>query len=88
MKQVSIHHAKTHLSRLIEEAAAGDPFVIAKAGQPMVEVRAVPDRPQSRSRIGFLKEWAPPTAPIKEVGRAEIETMFGLDDSSGTAAES
>lgn len=36
MRQVNMHEAKTHLSRLVEEAAAGAPFVICKAGRPMV----------------------------------------------------
>ena len=38
MKQVNMHEAKTHLSRLVEEAAAGQAFVICKAGKPMVRV--------------------------------------------------
>lgn len=36
MRQVNMHEAKTHLSRLVEEAAAGEPFVICKAGRPLV----------------------------------------------------
>ena len=46
MKTVNIHEAKTHLSRLVEEAAAGEEVVIAKAGKPMV--RLVP--------VGYLEE--------------------------------
>ncbi len=38
MRRVNIHQAKTHLSRLVEEAARGEPFVIAKAGKPIVKV--------------------------------------------------
>ncbi|PLU63445.1 prevent-host-death protein, partial [Sinorhizobium medicae] len=38
METVNIHQAKTHLSRLIEKAAKGEPFIIAKAGKPMVKV--------------------------------------------------
>ena len=38
MKTVNIHEAKTHLSRLVEEAAAGEVVVIAKAGKPMVKL--------------------------------------------------
>jgi prevent-host-death family protein len=38
MKAVNIHEAKTHLSRLVEEAANGEPFIIAKAGRAMVKV--------------------------------------------------
>ena len=37
-RQVNMHEAKTHLSRLVDEAAAGEPFVIWKAGRPMVRV--------------------------------------------------
>jgi prevent-host-death family protein len=41
MKQVNIHEAKTHLSRLLEAAAAGEEIVIAKAGKPMAKLVAV-----------------------------------------------
>ena len=56
MKIVNIHEAKTHLSRLAEEAARGEPFIIAKAGKPLVKVVPLdtpPARPQRR--FGFLK---------------------------------
>ena len=36
MRTVNIHEAKTHLSRLIEQAVRGEPFIIAKAGTPLV----------------------------------------------------
>ena len=36
MQTFNIHEAKTHLSRLIDKAANGEPFIIAKAGKPMV----------------------------------------------------
>jgi prevent-host-death family protein len=38
MKLVNIQAAKTHLSRLVEEAAAGEEIVIAKAGRPYVKL--------------------------------------------------
>ena len=38
MHTVNIHEAKTHLSRLIKEALEGKPFIIAKAGKPLVKV--------------------------------------------------
>jgi prevent-host-death family protein len=53
MKIVNIHEAKTHLSRLVEAAAAGEPFVIARAGKPLVRVEAIAP-PQIR-RLGFLE---------------------------------
>lgn len=55
MKQVNIHEAKTHLSRLVEAAARGESFVIAKAGKPLVKVEAVAPEPKL-PRIGFLKD--------------------------------
>lgn len=56
MRRVNIHEAKTHLSRLVEEAAKGEPFIIAKAGKPMVKVvpiEPVGEKP-SLQRIGFM----------------------------------
>ncbi len=38
MKCTNIHEAKTHLSRLVERAAAGEEIVIAKAGKPMAKL--------------------------------------------------
>lgn len=52
MKQVNIHQAKTHLSRLIQEVLAGEEIVIAKGNQPMVRLviheAAVPARQPGR----------------------------------------
>ena len=55
MKIVNMHEAKTHLSRLVMRAAAGESFIIAKAGQPLVRVVAI-DEPEGTQagRIGFL----------------------------------
>lgn len=54
MKTVNIHEAKTHLSRLIEDAANGEAFVIAKAGKPMVKVVPLEEEPKKKRRIGIL----------------------------------
>jgi prevent-host-death family protein len=50
MKTVNLHAAKTHLSRLVDEAAAGREIVIAKAGRPIVRLTPVA---ASRRRTGF-----------------------------------
>ena len=42
MKIVNFTEAKNHLSRLIEEAAQGEPFIIAKAGKPVLKVELSP----------------------------------------------
>ena len=41
MKTVNMHAAKTHLSRLVDEAVGGGDVVIAKAGRPLVRLVAV-----------------------------------------------
>ena len=53
MRTVNIHEAKTHLSRLVEEARAGEEIVIAKAGTPVARLVALA-RGKSRE-LGFLK---------------------------------
>ncbi len=50
MKTINIQAAKTHLSRLVEEAVAGEEIVLAKAGKPLV--RLVPYAPAKAARIG------------------------------------
>ena len=55
MKIVNIHEAKTHLSRLVEEAVDGEPFIIAKAGRPLVKVVHVTSTDGAKpKRLGFL----------------------------------
>ena len=50
MKTVNLHAAKTHLSRLVDEAVDGHEIVIAKAGTPMVRLVPVTTK---RRRTGF-----------------------------------
>jgi prevent-host-death family protein len=52
MPQINIHQAKTHLSRLVEQAAQGEEIVIAKAGKPMARLVAL-QQPKKAKRRGF-----------------------------------
>ena len=81
MKKVNVHQAKTHLSRLIDEAAKGKPFIIAKAGKPMVKVVPL-DAPTGKDikRVGFLRGQFSVPDDFDEIGRAEIEGMFGGEE--------
>jgi prevent-host-death family protein len=78
MTTINIHKAKTQLSRLVDEAADGKSFIIAKAGRPLVQVTAL-DTPtgKQRRRIGFLR--GPFLVPddFDTMGSPEIERMFG-----------
>jgi len=77
MKTVNIHEAKTQLSRLLEEVAKGESFIIAKAGKPVARVTAVsaPVGSQVR-RLGFLAGQISVPDDFDEMGRNEIERMF------------
>jgi prevent-host-death family protein len=78
MRAVNIHEAKTHLSRLVEEAAKGEPFVIAKAGKAMVKVTAL-DTPTGAEirRLGFLAGQISVPEDFDQMGSAEISQLFG-----------
>jgi prevent-host-death family protein len=54
VKTVNIQAAKTHLSRLLEEAVAGEEIILAKAGRPIV--RLIPFQPAgTRRKLGRFK---------------------------------
>lgn len=54
MRSINIHQAKTHLSRLVDDAAGGEEIVIAKAGKPVAKLGPLEAAPTPR-RLGFLK---------------------------------
>jgi prevent-host-death family protein len=76
MVTVNIHEAKTHLSKLVDRAAKGEAFVIAKAGKPLVKVAAL-DSPAAPQRLGFLAGEIAVPADFDRMGEAEIEALFG-----------
>ena len=78
MRTVNIHEAKTQLSRLVEQAARGEAFVIAKAGKPLVKVTAL-DAPKAPRRFDFLAGEFTVPSDFNTMGAREIEAMFGLD---------
>ncbi len=81
MRVINIHEAKTHLSRLVEKAADGESFVIAKAGKPMVRVMPLeePIRKTAPSRFGFLRGQLKVPEDFDTMGQKEIEKMFHGD---------
>lgn len=77
MDTVNIHHAKTHLSRLVERAAKGESFVIAKAGKPLVKVVPLnaPEAAQVK-RVGFLSGQVRVPADFDRMGEEAIDALF------------
>ena len=77
MKTINIHEAKTHLSRLLEEAVNGEPFIIAKAGKPMVVVTSLTSPAKTPpQRLGFMKGQFQVPDDFDEMGDEEIADMF------------
>ncbi|MEE3388913.1 MULTISPECIES: type II toxin-antitoxin system prevent-host-death family antitoxin [unclassified Alcanivorax] len=56
MDIINMHDAKTRLSQLVDKAAKGEPFIIARAGKPVARVSAIEaPEPAAARRLGFLK---------------------------------
>jgi len=79
MTTVNIHEAKTQLSKLVDQAAKGEPFVIAKAGKPLVKVSAL-DAPTAPKRIGFLKGEITVPDDFNQMGESEIAALFCAEE--------
>lgn len=77
MRTINIHEARAQLSRLVEQAAKGEPFVIAKAGKPMVKVVPL-DAPAAgeRKRLGFMAGEIQVPDDFGRMGAAEIGRLF------------
>ena len=54
MPTVKIHHAKTHLSRLIEQACEGEEIIIARGDQPLVRLQPLREKKGQR-KPGSMK---------------------------------
>ena len=80
MRTFNMREAKTHLSRLVEAAANGEPFIIARAGKPVVKVVAV-DAPGAGStrRVGFMAGKISVPEDFDRMGSEEIKSMFEGD---------
>jgi prevent-host-death family protein len=78
MNTIDIHQAKTQLSRLVDQAANGKAFIIAKAGKPLVKVTPL-DTPTGKQirRLGFLDgEFSVPD-DFDTMGSPAIQQIFG-----------
>jgi len=77
MKSVDIQAAKTHFSRLVQEAASGKQIVISKAGHPVAKLVAFAAKTKPR-RLGSLKGriWMNPDfdAPLPR----DLQRAFGM----------
>ena len=82
MQTINIHEAKTHLSRLIAQAQHGEPFVIAKAGKPLVMVSGIPTgQDRAKKRLGFMRGTMQVPADFDRMGDDAITGLFAGDAS-------
>ena len=77
MRTFNMHEAKTHLSRLVVDAANGEPFIIARAGKPVVKVVAV-EAPGTGAvrRVGFMAGKISVPEDFDRMGSEEITALF------------
>ena len=79
MVKVNIHEAKTHLSRLVDQAVRGEPFVIAQAGHPVALVAPYESAPPPRQPGSMRgKIWIEPdfdTLPAAVLAAMEGQEM-------------
>jgi prevent-host-death family protein len=77
LRTYNMHEAKTHLSRLVREAVAGDPFIIARSGKPLVKVVSVQaPEPEAVQRTGFMRGQISVPDNFYAMGTDEILTTF------------
>ncbi len=81
----NIHHAKTHLSKLIERALAGEEVVIARAGKPLVRLTPVNGASRPEGAGGWLGSgtgefWM---AADFDASDPELERLFYGEEDAG-----
>ncbi len=79
MKQVSLYEAKTHLSALTDEAAAGEEIIISKNGKPrakLVALDAQPAAPKRKREFGFWNHYGWKLPDNFDDPDPEIEALF------------
>ncbi|MEY2849238.1 MAG: hypothetical protein RI885_1905 [Actinomycetota bacterium] len=77
MRQVNIHEAKTHFSRLVDDVIHGETIVIAKAGLPVARLAPLePSGDRERNLIGFLSGRIRVPADFDRMSEADIVADF------------
>lgn len=79
MKILNIHQAKTHLSKLIEQAVGGESIVVAKAGKPMVQLVPV-GQPGEPRQLGLLSGQVKEAPDCWADDEQVIEWFYGAEE--------
>lgn len=79
MRRVSLGQARTRLSRLVAQAARGEPFIIARAGKPLVKVVPLDARPATQAgRTCFMIGEISVPDDFDRLGHDDIARLFGV----------
>ncbi|MDD3519536.1 MAG: type II toxin-antitoxin system Phd/YefM family antitoxin [Chromatiales bacterium] len=76
MQTINIHEAKTHLSRFVDQAAAGEEIIIARAGKPVARLVPLAPTPSERRTLGLGMGKFTFPENFDASGTAEIQDMF------------
>jgi prevent-host-death family protein len=76
MQTVNIHEAKTHLSRFVDQAAAGEEIVIARAGTPVARLVALASDMNKPRTLGLGKGRFTLPAGFDRLHAEAIQSMF------------
>jgi prevent-host-death family protein len=79
MTTVTVHAAKTHLSRLIQRAAAGEDIVIVRGKTPVARLTAIPPRPVRRQFGAYRGEFEVPDGFFEPLPESELAAFEGDD---------
>ena len=76
MQTVNIHEAKTHLSRFVDQAAAGEEIIIARAGKPVARLVPLAGTEMQPRKLGLGKGKFSLPEGFDAMNAAEIRDMF------------
>lgn len=76
MQTVNIHEAKTHLSRFVDQAAAGEEILIARAGKPVARLVSLVATKSKPRTLGLGKGRFTLPEHFSSLHGAEIQRMF------------
>jgi prevent-host-death family protein len=79
MLTVNIHEAKTQLSRYVDQAAAGEEIVIARAGKPVARLVALAPKAIKPRPLGLGVGRFTMPEDFDAFGREEIAEMFHFE---------
>ena len=77
MTTVTVHAAKTHLSRLIQRAAAGEEIVIVRGKTPVARLIAIPQQPVNRKFGAYRGEFEVPDGFFDPLPEEELAAFEG-----------